>query len=138
MNDYLKMGILAVVIIVGIVIAHGQTSNDNLGFSQNSNIFYANSATTTQHGSAWLSSAASELIFRNDNRHFVKISLKPNSTNTAWIWQSTSTADIIVGAGGIPLSSTTDKSYTIDSNNLYRGEIQGIGGGDVEISWIEQ
>lgn len=109
-----------------------------LGMVNASNVFYADNATTTQQGGQWISTAAVQLIPRDDGRQFARLSVAPYSTSTVWVWQATST-DLVVASQGIAIhASTTSNYYQIDSDNLYRGEIQVISDGDTYVSWISQ
>ena len=127
----------AVILAIGFVVGWWLNSGKemSLGYGD-SGAFYANSATTTEHGSTWLSSTASQFLQRDDYRRFVRITIAPSSTSTGYIWQATST-DLVTTNGGIVISSSTP-TYEIKANNLYRGPIQGISEGDTKIYWIAQ
>lgn len=136
MNENLKMVILGVVIFLALfLILSNQKVSQNLGMIGSSNVFYADSATTTEHSAEWISTTAEVLAYRNNTRQFAEFRVAENSTNSAWIWQATST-DLVTTSGGLPLTTTTP--HRIDSTNLYRGEIQAVGDGDVRVFWIEQ
>lgn len=119
-----------------------QTQNiqtQNVGGLYSGNFFYANSATTSEHSSMWLETTALEIMHGIDEypRQFARITISADATGTAYIWQATST-DLVTTSGGIPLTASTSPTFTIDADNLYRGNIQGISDVSVKIFWIEQ
>ena len=126
--------ILAVGFAAGVCLNIGKEVPLGYGGSE---AFYADSATTTEHGSMWLNSTARQIIQKDSHRHFVRITVAPYSTSTAYIWQATST-DLVTVNGGIPLNSSTTDFYEIKADNLYLGNIQGISDGDTKIYWIAQ
>ena len=136
MNDNLKMLIWAVIIIGAVFLFTNSQKSEQLAGGEG-NFFYADSSVTTQHGSVWLSSAASTIVSRDNDRHFAIFTISEDATSTAFIWQVTST-DLVTTSGGVALNASTTSSYEINADNLYRGAIQGISDGDTQIFYIAQ
>lgn len=140
MSDKTKTILFAIgLVVLGTLIGASLAGNNSSGrlLGGGGDFFYADAATTTEHGSAWLTTSASELIYTNSKRQFAEFRVDKNSTNTAYLWQATST-DLVTVEGGIVLNATTSPSYRINGDNLYRGDVQGIADGDVKIYWIAQ
>lgn len=136
MSKYLFIaGAIILAFAVGFWLNGGKETPLFEGYSYGG--FYADSATTTEHGSMWLNSTAQQIVQKDSHRHFARITVAPYSTSTAYIWQATST-DLVTTSGGIPLNSSTTDFYETKANDPYMGNIQGISDGDTKIYWIAQ